>query len=307
VQRIVDFIKTYVGLFAALGFTFVQFLNLRPTDQSLPAFVFFTVCAAALMVYSVAVLRETRLVRRGAELVREPAHSRRSRRLAVVYLAATPVLYAVLALAYHIPNTWPLQVRAGAEARETNPWITQLPGGSLLGLDEDVGPLFVPADDLRADRTSIRHIVIHNRSTVPSPPLELRIELQTPPAWSVPPARVVAAAIASPARSGWLPWDRPLPAAHWLPYNHGCAATLQDTGWCFFHPPDDRRNWLQPTLRFPGIAARGSIEVFLEVAVPPGVPVDSIPAILSLKQTGEGRFLVGLRKDIDLNAGARQR
>lgn len=302
-QRIVEFIKTYVGLFAALGFTFVQFLNLRPSDQSLPAFVFFTACAAALMVYSATVLREKRFIRRGAELVREPAHSRRTRTLAVAYLVATPALYAVLTVAYHVPNTWPLDVRAGAQPRETNPWITQLPGGSLLGLDEDVGPLFVPADGLRADRAHIRRVVVYNRSTVPSPPLELRIELQTPADWSGPPARVFAAAIASPARVGWLPWDRPLPAAHWLPYNHGCAVRLQETGWCFFHPPDDRHNWFQPTLRFPGIPARSSVEVFLEMAVAPGVPVESIPAILSLMQTGEGRFLVGLRKDVDLNAG----
>lgn len=305
-QRIVDFIRTYVVLFAALGFTFVQFLNLRPSEQSLPAFIFFTACALAIMVYSAAVLRETRLVRHGANLVREPVHGRRTRMLAVVYLAATPILYATLAIGYQIPNTWPLLVRAGAESRGANSWITQLPGGSLLGLDEDVGPLFVPGDDLRADRASIRHIVISNRSTVPSPPLELRIELQTPKTWSVPPARVFAVAMASPARVGWLPWDRALPSPHWLPYNHGCAARLQDTGWCFSHPPDDRRQWLQPTVRFPGIPARGSVEVFFELAVPSGAPVDSIPAILNLRSTSEGRFLVGLRTEIDLNAGARR-
>jgi hypothetical protein len=307
VQKIYDFIKTYVGLFAALGFSFVQLLNLRPSDQSLPAFVFFTACAIAIIVYSVGVLRETRLVRRGAALVRERVHSTRARRLAGAYLVAAPVLYAVLAVAFHIPNTWPLDVRAGAEAREGNPWIAQLPGGSLLGLDEEVGPLFVPDAELRPDRTAIHHVVVYNRSTVPSPPLELQLDLQTPAAWSVPPARIFAAAVASPARRGWLPWDRPLPAAHWLPYNHGCAARLLDTGWCFYHPPDDRRNWLQPALRFPSIPARGSVEVFLEMALPPGAPVDAIPAILTLRQTGDGRFLVGLRKEIDLHAPAAQR
>jgi hypothetical protein len=306
VQKIYDFIKTYVGLFAALGFSFVQLLNLRPADQSLPAFVFFTACTAAIIIYAVGVIRATRLVRRGAQLVRERVYPRRSRRLATVYLAATPVLYAVLAVAFHIPNTWPLAVRAGAEIRSGNPWIAQLPGGTLLGLDEEVGPLFVPGDELRPERTHIRHVVIYNRSTVPSPPLELQVDLQTPEEWTVPPARIFGAAIASPARRGWLPWDRPLAAAHWLPYNHGCAARLLDTGWCFYHPPDDRRNWLQPALRFPSIPARRSVEVFLEVAVPPGAPVGEIPAILTLRQTGEGRFLVGLRTEIDLNAGAHQ-
>jgi hypothetical protein len=306
VQKIYDFIKTYVGLFAALGFSFVQLLNLRPTEQSLPAFVFFTACAIAIIVYAVAVLRDTRLVRRGAALVREPVHDRRSRRLAVVYLAAMPVLYAVLTVTFHIPNSWPVEIRVGAEPRERNPWIMQLPGDSLLGLDEEVGPLFVPGGDLVPERGSIRYVVIYNRSTVPSPPLEVQLDLQTPKAWLVPPARIFAVAIASPARQGWLPWDRPLPAAHWLPYNHGCAARLLDTGWCFYHPPDDRRGWLQPAIRFPTIPARGSVEVFLEVAVPQGAPVDAVPAILTLRQTGEGRFVVGMRTEIDLNAGAKR-
>jgi len=304
VEKIYDFIKTYVGLFAALGFSFVQFLNLRPTEQSLPAFVFFTACAIAIVVYGINVLRARRLVRRGAQLVREPAYDRRNRRLATVYLAATPVLYVLLAITFHIPNSWPLEVRAGAEPRIGNPWITQLPGASLVGLDEEVGPLFVPGADLLPERTSIRHIVIYNRSTVPSPPLEVQLDLQTPKTWLVPPARVFAVAVASPARRGWLPWDRPLPAAHWLPYNHGCAARLLDTGWCFYHPPDDRRGWLQPAIRLPGIPARRSVELFLEMAVPPGAPVDEIPAILTLKQTADGRFLVGMRTDVDFNAGA---
>ncbi len=295
---------TYLAVFAALGFSFVQILNLRPTDQSLPAFVFFTVCAIAIVAYAVAVLRERRVVRRGTKLVNEPAHDRRSRWFATVYLTLTPVLYVVLTIAFHIPNSWPLEIRAGAEPRGRNPWITRLPGESLLGLDEEVGPLFVPGGDLVANRASIRYAVIYNRSTVPSPPLEIQLELQTPKTWLVPPARIFAVAIASPAQRGWLPWDRPLPTAHWMPYNHGCAARLLDTGWCFYHPPDDRRGWLQPTIRLPGIPARGSVELFFEMAAPPGAPLDGIPAILTLKQTAEGRFVVGLRTEIDFNAGA---
>ena len=69
------------------------------------------------------------------------------------------------------------------------------------------------------------------------------------------------------------------------------------------HPPDDRRNWLEPAIRLPLILPRDSVQVYLEFAVQEGAPMRSIPATLSLRQTGPGGFQVNLRRTFDLNAG----
>lgn len=303
-SKIFEFLRDYIAIIAALGVTVTQLLNVRPAEQSLPAFAIFSLLVVVALAYWVWVIVERRPVRRGAEFVREPVHSRRNRRLAAAGLALAPPLYVVLAVAFHVPNTWPILIRAGAELRAANERIMALRGHALLpGLDEEVEALFVPDEGFVADRRAIRHITIYNRSTVPSPPLELRISLRAQPGASDPLARVFAAAVASPAERNWLPIGGAPAATRWLPSTARCGQ--REDAWCFVHPPDDRRNWLEPTVRLPSIPPRDSVEIYLEMALATGAPFKTIPADLTLTQAAEGRFLVNLRTTVDLNAGLR--
>ncbi len=301
--RIYELFKSYASLIALLGMSFVQVLNLRPSDRSLLAFISFTLLAILAMVNCAVIVRQRKLVKRGTDFVREHVYGLSTRRAAAAVLILAPPVYVTLSLLFHIPNTWPILVRAGAESRDTHPWMKTLPGRTLLGLDREVGVLFVPRGGVVTYSSAIHRVTIYNRSTVPSPPLELSLALHSPNGPLAPRGRVFAVAVASPSARPWNPIERairPLPASpEWLLHMGSCKGGRPDGGWCFFHKPDVTS---LPAIRLPSIPPRDSLEVYLEFALPEGTVIRVIPATLTLRQAAEGEFPVYLRRDVDLNS-----
>lgn len=335
-----ELFKSYAALIGLIGMSFVQVLNFRPSDQSFLAFVFFSILAVLVIFNCVRMLRETKLVRRTPDFVREQVYSRPTRQAAAITLVLTLPVYAALVLLYHIPNTWPIVVRAGAESRISNPWLQALHGDSLdrgLG-DEEAGRLFVPDRHFFSISPAVHRVTIDNRSTVSSPPLRLRLILQVPPGRGFPPA-VFAAAVTSDAVRRWLPFgdvlslspiisgilSRQFPAGgilggipsepHWLSAERWCrdSSTTSNatTGrWCFIRPPTgvtDLSQWREPEFRLPSIPPRGSLEVYLELAFHDQEPVQTIPVTLELREAAKGDFPVSVSRDVDLNAGSNKR
>jgi hypothetical protein len=320
--NVMEFLKSYFGLLAALGMGGAQFWNLRPSEQSPLAFAGFTLLTVAIMVNSVGIMRARRLVRRGSDFVPEPVHGKRPRRIAAAALVLTPLLYLILALAYHIPNTLPLAVRAGGEPPASNRWLLVRRVSSLMYLpNEFVAPLFYPESWFEKSPL-LYYVMVGNRSTAASPPLTLRLYLQAAPARSEPPAQPYVVAVATPAThplwsssvldrvAGQPPTgglrSRVIGSA-WLKYG-GLCGERRTTGvseWCFTSfpkPPDTRSTWRDPEIQLPPLPPRGSVEVYFELALRVARPV-SIPVTITVQETSKGAFPVHVRRDFDLHAG----
>ena len=246
-------------------------------------------------------------------------------------LIVTPPVYMILALFYYIPDLWPIHVQAGAESRVTNPRLKVLHGVSLdLGLrDEEVGRLFPPDRHFFSISPMAHRITIDNRSTVQSPPLQLRLILRNPQGWAFPPV-VFAAAVTSDAVRGWHPFGdvldlilsrrRPQQSSsdnvgNWLSYegwySDALAARHKGERWWSFIPPPSRvtewTQWREPEFWLPSIPPRSGLEVYLELAFRDQRTAQTIPATVEIREGAKGEFAVNLSKHVDLNAGVDRR
>jgi hypothetical protein len=323
-DRAYDVLRTYSGLLGALGVGAFQVLNFHPSDHSLFNFAVFTFLAALVVADAIAVLLARKTVWHGAQVARIHTYHRHARLAAAAALILVPIGFTVLTVAYHIPNTWPLSARAGAEPRDADPLIHCLPSASLVvGLDENVGPLFdidQPGGEMfHADR--LMHLVtIDNRSTDESPPLQLTLGLKSR-IGQPPRAQVSAAAVTSPMVTEWWTMQRVTGwvssrfrakpgtgegaceiEASFSPYLGTCTDRVNTSGWCFVSPPYDRTRWDAPQIRIPPIPQRSRISVYLEMALREGRAADGLPVTIELRQLGEGKFPVYVRQEADLNA-----
>jgi hypothetical protein len=317
VRRLTELFKNYLSVIGLIGMSFFQVLNLEPSDHSFLAFVLFTVLAVLVVVYCAGIIFGTKLVRRPHQMIRKPAYSWLARGAAAAALVVTPPSYVVLVTLFHIPNTWPILVQAGADERNANPWIRTLHERPLdLGLKE-AGRLFLPEKGIFFTSRAIHYITIDNRSTVSAPPLKLHLTLQVPSERSSPPA-IFAAAVATPAVHRWRPFGSlvgnlifgGLPKGPtWKTYDGYCkdTAVRRDIpvpdGWCFFSPPADRHTWYEPEIRLPSIPPRDSLEVYFELAFSESGPPGAIPATLDLRSDEGDKFPVNVVRNIDLQAG----